>query len=126
MGWECFATYGSNKTYVKNSAKAAGKAAEIREGIKIKTYENLSDLYHFEPVCAETFGSWGSRGLNLIKMIGNKMKEATGEPRSTFYLFQKISMAIQRGNSQCILGTSSNSKGLDEIFDFIDHNYGDD
>ena len=70
--------------------------------------------------------TWGPRGLNLIKMIGNKMKEATGEPRSTFYLFQKISMAIQRGNSQCTLGTSSNSKGLDEIFDFIDHNYGDD
>ena len=32
-----------NKTYVKNSAKEPGKAAEIRENVKIKIYENLSD-----------------------------------------------------------------------------------
>ena len=47
-------------------------------------------------MCAETLGSWGSHGLNLIKMIGNKLKDATGEPRSTFFLFQQISMAIQK------------------------------
>ena len=106
---------------MKNTAKEPGKAAEIRENVKIKTYENLSDHYHFEPVCAETLGSWGSRGLNLIKMIGNKLKDATGEPRSTFFLFQQISMAIQKGNVECILGTIPTSIGLDEIFDFIYH-----
>ena len=109
------------KSYVKNTAKEPGKAAEIRENVKIKTYENLSDHYHFEPVCAETLGSWGSRGLSLIKMIGNKLKDATGEPRSTFFLFQQISMAIQKGNVECILGTIPTSIGLDEIFDFIYH-----
>ena len=65
------------------------------------------------------------QSFSFLLLKYEKMKEATGEPKSTFYLFQKISMAIQRGNSQCILGTSSNSKGLDEIFDFVDHNYSD-
>ena len=40
-------------------------------------------------MCVETLGSLGPRGLNLIKMIGNKLKQATGEPRSTFF-FKKL------------------------------------
>ena len=60
--------------------------------------------------------------MNLIKKIGNKLKEATGESISTFFLFQRISMAIQRVNSECILGTIPNSEGLDDIFDFVHHN----
>ena len=38
---------------------------------------------------------------------------------SAFFLFQSISIAIQRGNASCILGTVPHSEGLDEIFEFI-------
>ena len=55
----------------------------------------------------------------MIKEIGAKMKEVTGEQRSTFYLAQRISMAVQRGNSSCVLGTIPSTDGLDEIFEFI-------
>ena len=50
--------------------------------------------------------------------------EETGEKRSSFYLFQNISIAIQRGNASCVLGTIPHSEGLEEIFDFV--TYGDD
>ena len=50
--------------------------------------------------------------------------EETGEKRSSFYLFQNISIAIQRGNASCVLGTMPHSEGLEEIFDFV--TYGDD
>ena len=66
--------------------------------------------------------TWGPSGLSLIKMIGKKMEESTAEPRSTFLLFQRLSMCIQRGNSQCIIGTTPTSQGLDKIYDFEDHN----
>ena len=45
--------------------------------------------------------------------------EETGEKRSTFFLFQSISIAIQRGNASCILGTVPHSEGLEEIFEFV-------
>ena len=45
--------------------------------------------------------------------------EETGEKRSAFFLFQSISIAIQRENSSCILGTVPHSEGLDEIFEFV-------
>ena len=60
-------------------------------------------------------------GHKLIKDIGKKLKEASGEPRSTFFLTQRISIAIQRGNASCILGTVPFSIGLDSIFEFENH-----
>ena len=31
---------------------------------------------------------------------------------------QRVSMAIQRGNASCVLGTVPRSEGLEKIFDF--------
>ena len=53
--------------------------------------------------------------------IGEKVRETTGEKSSTFFLSQSISIAIQRGNAACIIGTAPTSEGLDEIFDYVEH-----
>ena len=66
---------------------------------KIDTYGNsLSDDYHFVPIAVETYGSWGPIGHNFIKDIGKITAAITKEPRSTSFIFQAISVAIQRGN----------------------------
>ena len=98
-------------TYVKSSAKKADFAAELREDQKSKHYQDLNNFY-FVPIAAETFGAWGPRGQKIMKEIGKKVHEATGEKRSTFYLFQSISTAIQRGNAACVIGTAPTSEGL--------------
>ena len=41
----------------------------------------------------------------VIKDIGHRIVECTGENKSTSYLMQTIGMAIQCGNSCCILET---------------------
>ena len=107
-------------SYVKSSAKSAGSAAELREAQKSKHYQDLTN-YHFEPIAVETFGAWGPQGRKLIKEIGKRVQEVTKEKRSTSYLFQSISIAIQRGNAACVLGTAPSSEGLDEVFEFVDH-----
>ena len=109
------------ESYVKKSSKLAGAAAEERERKKVEKYLTLSDNYHFIPVGAETYGAFGPQGLKLLKKIGAKIKEATGENRSTFYLLQSISMAIQRGNASCVIGTAPTSSGLEGIFEFFTH-----
>ena len=103
------------------SAQRAGSAADLREDQKMKHYKELTN-YHFVPVAVETFGAWGSQGLKLMKEIGRKIREVTGEKRSTFFLLQNISMAIQRGNASCVIGTVPVSEGLEEVFEFVDHN----
>ena len=107
-------------TYVKSSSKQAGAAAEQRENLKITKYSSLKN-YYFIPCAIETYGALGSKSLKFIKEIGKKMSEATGEKRSTFFLSQSISVAIQRGNAACIIGTAPSSEGLEKIFDYVSH-----
>ena len=46
------------------------------------------------------------------------IKEITKEPRSTSYIFQAISVAVQRGNAQCVQNTYGDLafEDLDEIY----------
>ena len=52
---------------------------------------------------------------HVIKDIGHRIVESTGEKRSTSYLMPTIGMAIQRGNSSCILETVVDSRKLDDV-----------
>ena len=46
-------------------------------------YTELAEKYFFIPVGVESLGSWGSEGHKLVKEIGNKVAEHTGEKRAT-------------------------------------------
>ena len=120
LAWDFTCADTMCESYVKKCARIAGSAAEIREDIKSKHYEDLTN-YNFVPVAVETLGAWGSKGRKLIKEIGRKVCEVTGEKRSTFYLFQSISVAVQRANAACIIGSAPKSEGMEEVFEFVEH-----
>ena len=69
----------------------------------------------------ETYGAFGPQGIKLLKKIGKQICEVTGEKRSTYFLLQSISMAIQRANAVCVLGTAPPSTGLEGLFEFFVH-----
>ena len=99
-----------------------GSAAAGREDKKVEKYSNLSDYYHFVPVDIETYGAYGPQGIKLFKQIGKKIQDATGEKLSTFYLFQNIPMAIQKGKASCVQGcVKDTSPGLEGLFNFQVH-----
>ena len=61
------------------------------------------------------------RNKRTPKQIGKKIQEATGEKLSTFYLKQRISIAIQKGNAVCVRGCHKKEKGspgLEGLFNF--------
>jgi len=62
----------------------------------------------FVPVSVETMGSWNVDSINFVSTIGKKLIELSGDPLETSYLFQRLSVAIQRGNEVSIAGTLSN------------------
>ena len=55
------------------------------------------------PVAIETFGPWAPMGIKLIKEVGRKICDLTGEKRSMSYLLQSISIAIQSGNAASVM-----------------------
>ena len=103
-------------SHVAGTSREVGKAAMEAETAKLSLYSDLVREYDMMPVATETMGSWGPIGKKFIEDIGARIALATGEKKARYYLFQAISMAIQRGNVISVLGTTPDSKKLDEIF----------
>ena len=103
-------------SYISQTSKEAGKAANQAEKRKTELYHELQTSHHVIPVAMETMGSWGREGLKFIKDLGSRIAEESGEKRSTSFLFQSIGIANVRGNAMSVLGTVPNSRKLDEIY----------
>jgi len=72
------------------------------------------------PVAVETLGALGAGAVALFLVLGRRITESTGERRATDYLLQRLSVAIQPGNTASVLGTvgleSADSPKLDAVF----------
>ena len=103
-------------SHIAGTSKETGKAAKEAESAKTTLYSDLVNEYEMVPVATETLGTWGPSGMKFVTEIGKRISTATGEKKAKYYLFQAISMAIQRGNVISILGTTPNCKKMDEVF----------
>jgi hypothetical protein len=54
--------------------------------------------------------------IDFINVIGNRLIAESGDSKSKKFLFERISLAIQRGNAASIWGTFPDSAILSEIF----------
>jgi len=50
-------------------------------------------------------GVWHDESLDFIRELGRRITTCTGDPRKTAFLLQRISVAIQRGNSIAFTGS---------------------
>ena len=105
-----------SKSNISASIQGAGKTANKAEDQKSRKYKELDKKFLVTPIAVETFGSFGQKGKKLIDEIGNMLIEKSGEKRSKFHLYQRISMAVQRGNVASVLGTVGHQDILNEIF----------
>jgi len=59
----------------------------------------------FVSLAVETLGALGEEAATFFHDIGRRIPIVTGEQRSTQFLFQRLSIAIQRGNAASVVGT---------------------
>ena len=78
---------------------AVAALAEVRKEAK---YTSLCSTHVFTSVAIETSGVFGPKSLSFIRELGN----------STDYLMQRLTVAVQRGNSAAVLGTMGTSASL--------------
>ena len=76
--------------------------AEERKEAK---YSHLNSAHAFTPVAIETLGVFGAKTMWFVQELGQRLERVTGEVRSTNFLIQRLSVAVQRGNSASVLGT---------------------
>jgi hypothetical protein len=87
------------------TASIAGAAAEKAAERKSQKYAFLSNTYTFVPIACETLGPLNMSGADFITAIGRRISSLSGDRRDCSYLWQRLSMAVQRFNSICLLGT---------------------
>jgi hypothetical protein len=103
-------------SHINRAVTGPGVVADDAEQRKTLKYRSLSPHYHFTPIAVETLGAIGQEALTFFLDLGRRIATITAEPRSLQFLLQRLSVAIQRGNAACVLGTVQSSNGWDELF----------
>jgi len=60
---------------------------------------------YFFPVAIETTMTWNQIDVELVQEIGRRITMVTEDTRETAFLFQRLSIALQRGNAVSLLST---------------------
>ena len=68
-------------------------------------YNDIISGVDFVPVAIEMSRVWGDCAMGLIKEVGRRIAAVTHDKRSTMFLRQRLSVAVQRGNAFFVLGT---------------------
>ena len=94
----------SHRALAAREPRAVAADAEQRKRVK---YAHLDHTHHFVPVAVETLGAMGAEALVFFKEVARRIARVTNEPRSYQYLLQRVAVAIQRGNTDSVLGAAS-------------------
>ena len=73
--------------------------------LKTQKYANIVQTHIFTPIAIETSGVLSIQARELLTELGKRIFEITGKVTETTYLFQQVSVAIQRGNMLCFTGS---------------------
>lgn len=105
IAWDATCPDTFAKSHVSASSTGAGSAAASAESAKLQKYTDIISGVDFVPFAIETSGVWGEEASSLVNDIGRRISAVTHDRRSTIFLRQRISIAVQRGNAFCVLGT---------------------
>jgi len=72
----------------------AGATASLAESSMMSKYADLGHSHIFIPVGIETLAVWGSGATDLVKALGRRLAVDSGNPRFTFFLRQRLDIAI--------------------------------
>jgi len=102
LAWDATCPNTFAQSYLHATSRHAGAAAAEAELKKQEKYSDLCSGVDFVPFAIKTSGVWGDQAMHLITELGRRTAEVTHDPRSTAFLRQRISVAVQRGNAVCI------------------------
>ena len=103
--WDVTCPDSFSPSRVALAASGAGNVANEAEHHKRVKYSDLGSSYLFVPIAIETAGVFGSAAAAFLRELGRRVKAQSGDERSAFFLLQRISIELQRGNAASMLGS---------------------
>ena len=93
------------QSYVHNTSRTSQAAVEMVADKKTAKNAPLAQTYIFVPIAVETMGAINSDGLEFLGDLGRRITQVTDDIRESAFLFQRLSVLIQRYNAVTIQGT---------------------
>jgi hypothetical protein len=94
--WDVTVTNTIAASYLAMSSVRAASAAATRKDNK---YTDISRAHLFFPIAFEILGPINQVGQDFISELGRRISLSNDNPRETSFLFQRLSVAVQRFNS---------------------------
>jgi hypothetical protein len=113
MTWDVTVTDTLAQSYLDTTSTVAGGAAEGAASRKEIKYQALANTHTFIPLAFETLGPINAKGITFFNELGRRLTAISGDSRETSYLYQRLSIAIQRFNSICFHGSFSQQADTD-------------
>ena len=107
MIWDATVADTVAASYIPDTATEAGGAAEKAAARKHAKYSDLQRRYTFVPFAVGTLGPINREGLAFMSEIGRRLTSISGDTRETNFLFQNLSVTVQRFNAVAYQGTMS-------------------
>jgi len=92
MAWDVKVPDTYAESHIGNTATKPGGAAQKTTQNKIDKYSKLASTHIFYSFAIETAGTWHEMAIELTQ-------ELTEDTPETTFLFQRLSIALQRGNA---------------------------
>ena len=92
-------------SHLPSTSRQMGGAAESAGEKKDAKYHELAKTYTFIPIACETLGPINTKALLFIADLGRCIALVTGDSRDGSFLFQRLSIIVQRFNSVCFKGS---------------------
>jgi len=86
-------------SYVSGSAREVGTAAKTAAQRKEAKYATLQRTHLFQPVVVESLGTVEEATSSFLAELGHRITALSGDGREISFLFQRVSVLVQRFNS---------------------------
>ena len=97
--WDVTVVCSTAESYIGMAVQGSGVVAEMAASRKEIKYSNLQNQYLFQPVAIETLGPINESACCFLDDLGRRISFRTGDVRERSFLYQRISVAIQRFNA---------------------------
>src|SRR6218665_187377 len=111
--WDAMVTDTLTASYLANTSTTAGATAEAVATRKQAKYQELSNTHVFIPLALETLGPINNTGMDFISDLARDLTRSTGDPREASFIFQRLSICVQRFNAVAFRGTFTDSGNRD-------------
>ena len=99
MIWDVTVVCSTADSYIDLAVQGAGCVAEMAASRKESKYTNLQNHYLFQPIAVETLGPINESACCFLDDLGRRISLYSNDVRERSFLYQRISVAIQRFNA---------------------------